>query len=99
MKTYRFRKKMPCAWCGLGTDAYTNLFNDDKIRPGQSVTMCIHCGNLSMIIDDQGTTRRPTLQERHVIDTDPRFDLLIMAWKTWHEDRSAPWLISRPKVS
>lgn len=99
MRTFRFREKMPCAWCGLGTDAYTNVFGDEKIRPGNSVTMCIHCGNLAMVIDEQGTTRRPTLAEWHIINTDPRWDQILVAWKLWQENRSAPWMISRPKVS
>lgn len=99
MKTYRMREKKPCAWCGVGNDGYMNVFGNEKIRPGDTVTMCIHCGNLSVIIDDQGTTRRPTLQEWHIINIDRRFDFLLMAWKQWHEDRSYPWLINRPKAS
>ena len=91
MKTYQY-KKARCPWCGLLVTGCTNVFTDEKPIPNSSCSMCIFCGGISMISDDEGTLRKPTLNESMWIDRDPRVAKLLEAWT------NRPW-VSRPKVS
>jgi hypothetical protein len=52
------------------------------MTPG-SVTMCIKCGEFSVMGDDE-MLRKPTKDETNDIDNDPRVKFLREAWRdTW----------------